>query len=577
MSAPVTNPGLSATDVVPYPDDLARQYRSAGLWAGRTIAQELRAAVDAFADTAAVVSSDQTLTYTELDRGSDRIAIGLRGLGLRPGERVLLQVTNQARAVVAWYGLLKAGLVPVATLPQHRRHEITEIARQCEPTAHLIEPGFPSHDLTALAAEAAAAQPSIRVLLTAGIHEPPEHAVSVESLLARDVDPVAARQEVERVQAAISPESLAVLQLSGGTTSVPKLIPRLHSEYWYNARAWAAAVEMKAGDCVAHLLPVVHNAGIVCAMHAAHSVGASVALCATDPGQLSAVARRHPVTHLLMTRAILETLHRAPGAAADIRRSLRVLTWADRALPGEVIDQFETADCRVGQMFGMGEGMCLGTPLDAPAEIRHQTQGARICALDEIRVLEPGTEQPVKTGTRGELCARGPYTIRGYFRAPDRNAEAFTSDGFYRTGDIVTEVRYGGESYYRLEDRIKDLISRGGEKVNAQEVEELLGRHPSVERAAVVAMPDERLGERACAFLVARPGARAPGLDEVRVFLEGLGVAKFKWPERIEVRDQLPLTNIHKVNKVALRREIQQILSRETKPLTRSPSRRHGG
>jgi 2,3-dihydroxybenzoate-AMP ligase len=218
------------------------------------------------------------------------------------------------------------------------------------------------------------------------------------------------------------------------------------------------------------------------------------------------------------------------------------------------------------QMFGMGEGMCLATPLDTPPEIRHHTQGAKICALDEVRVLEPGTEQPVKTGERGELCARGPYTIRGYFRAPERNAQAFTSDGFYRTGDIVTEVRYRGESYYSLDDRIKDLISRGDEKVNAREVEELLVRHPAIERAAVVAMPDERLGERACAFLVACAGAQAPDLDEIRVFLDGLGVAKFKWPERIEVRDHLPLTNIHKVNKVALRQEIRQLLGESTEP-----------
>jgi 2,3-dihydroxybenzoate-AMP ligase len=559
LSSSATSRGLSAPDVVPYPEELARQYRSSGLWNGRTIAHELMATAAAYPDHAAVVATDQVLTFSMLDQNSDRLAHGLRGLGLQPGERVLLQLTNSAWTVLAWYGLLKAGLVPVATLALHRRHELAEIARQCEPAAHLIEPRYPSHDLTSLAAEIAAAQPSIRILLTVGAGPSPASGTAIESLLARKVSPVAARQEVERVQQGISPDSVAVLQLSGGTTSVPKLIPRLHSEYWYNSRAWAAAVGMKAGDCALHLMPIVHNAGIVCAVHAAHSAGAAVALCSPDPAQLAEVTQRAQVTHMLMTRAIVDAIHRAPGHAR--LASLRAITWADRTLPPEVVDEFETGSAVVGQMFGMGEGMCLGTPFDAPPQIRHHTQGTRISDLDEIRVLEPGTEQPVQAGERGELCARGPYTIRGYFRAPERNAQAFTSDGFYRTGDIVVEVRHQGRSYYRLEDRIKDLINRGGEKINAQEIEELLISHPAIDRAAVVAMPDDRLGDRACAFVVALPGATPPDLAGIRAFLEERGVAKFKWPERIEVREQLPLTSTHKVNKVLLREEIRQTLS----------------
>ncbi len=552
-------PGFSPGDVVPYPGDLVSRYRAAGLWADRTIAQELTATADAYPEHPAVASAGGVLRYRELDQASDRIALGLRDLGLRPGERVLLQLANHAGTVLAWYGLLKAGLVPVATLAQHRRHELAEIARQSQPAAHLFEPGFPGHDLAALAAETAAAQPSIRLALTLGAPQAAGgDAVPVESLLAHPAGPAAAREEVAGIQRALAPTSVAVLQLSGGTTSVPKLIPRLQCEYWYNARCWAAAVRLAPGDCAAHLLPVIHNAGIVCAVHAAHSVGACVAVCAPDPAELATLTGQARITHMMMTRAIVNAIHRDPAISAGLA-SLRAVTWADRVVPAEVIAEFEAAGATVGQMFGMGEGLCLATPLDAAPAIRHHTQGTRISAYDEVRVLEPGTLRPVAPGERGELCARGPYTIRGYFRAPGRNAQAFTPDGFYRTGDIVTEIRQDGMSYYRLEDRIKDLINRGGEKVNAQEVEELLIRHPAVERAAVVAMPDPRLGERACAFLVARPGARAPGLDEVRVFLDTIGVAKFKWPERIEIRDELPLTNIHKVNKAALRREIRRL------------------
>ena len=148
------------------------------------------------------------------------------------------------------------------------------------------------------------------------------------------------------------------------------------------------------------------------------------------------------------------------------------------------------------------------------------------------------------------------------FAAPERNAEAFTSDGFYRTGDIVTEIRHGDRAYYRLEDRIKDLINRGGEKINAEEVELLLVEHDDIERAAVVAMPDARLGEKACAFVVAAAGGTVD-LETITAFLLERGVAKFKWPERVEIRTELPLTNIHKVNKAILRREIAEILAEE--------------
>jgi non-ribosomal peptide synthetase component E (peptide arylation enzyme) len=225
-----------------------------------------------------------------------------------------------------------------------------------------------------------------------------------------------------------------------------------------------------------------------------------------------------------------------------------------------MVAEFETDDCVVGQMFGQSEGLCMITPLDASPEIRHGTVGAPLSALDEVRICRPDGEDELAPGEPGELCCRGPYTIRGYYRSPERNAEAFTSDGFYRTGDVVVEHREGGRSFYSLEDRIKDLINRGGEKVNAAEVEELLSGHPAVAEVALVAMPDERMGEKACAFVVPAPGEPAPTKEDIQAFLDGRGVAKFKWPERVEARDALPRTNIQKVDKKALRAEIAELL-----------------
>ena len=152
----------------------------------------------------------------------------------------------------------------------------------------------------------------------------------------------------------------------------------------------------------------------------------------------------------------------------------------------------------------------------------------------------------------------GPYTLPGYFDAAEHNAVAFTADGFYRTGDLATVVTVDGTRYLSIDGRIKDVINRGGEKINAEEVELLLARHPAVAQAAVVAMPDPRLGERSCAYLV--PGRAPVSLDEIREHLAGLGVAKFKWPERIEWIDELPRSNVGKVDKKVLRQRIAQIV-----------------
>lgn len=552
---------VGAADIVPYPAEFVDRYR--GVLGELTIAGEFRRTADAHPDLPAVFTPDDQISYAELDRRSDRVALGLRELGLGTGDRVLMQFTNSGWAVIAWYGLLKAGLVPVATLAQHREHEIFEIAAQSEPSAHLIEAGFPGQDLAALARATAERTPSLEALLTVGAEDPPEGAVAMESLETTGPDDAGeARAAVEEIQDGIAPDALACLQLSGGTTSIPKLIPRLQAEYWLNARLYAQGMELGAGDSVPHLLPVIHNAGIVCGLHAAHSVGAAFGTCSPSPEAFTALARRARPTHLMMPPPIQQMIAATPELAEALQ-TLRVIIWVLGPLPDEVVTEWETGDRVMGQMFGQSEGLCMITPLDAPAEIRHRCVGRPLSGLDEVRVLEPDSERDVEPGEQGELCCRGPYTIRGYYRAPERNREAFTSDGYYRTGDIVVRVEGPGGPYYALEDRIKDLINRGGEKVNALEIEELLADHPAVATAALVAMPDERMGEKACAFIVPAEGADPPDKEAIQAFLDGLGVAKFKWPERVEVRDELPRTNIQKLDKKALRGEVAELLASE--------------
>jgi 2,3-dihydroxybenzoate-AMP ligase len=551
--------------LVRYPGDLARRYRRSGLWGTRTIADELRAVATAHPQREAVVALDGRMTYRELDERTDVLAAGLAGLGLVPGDPVLFQVTNRLGAIQAWYGVLKAGLVPVCALAAHRGHEIGEISRRVGAVAHLVDAGTRGFDLVGFAAEQRRDHPTLRHTLVLGAAcntggDPAEdmRCVAIESLGA-GADPRAARTIVEDIQRGIDPDDVAVFQLSGGTTGVPKVIPRLHAEYWYNAAAYARSWGWSPDTRVAHLIPVIHNAGIVCAVHGPHSVGACLVLGTPDLAGSLPLMAREGATHVLLGHGHFTAIAEAGFAAATASVTQVVLSGAK--VPPALFDELEQRGLWSGQLFGMGEGLFLTTRPGAPREARATTVGTPLSPMDEIRILEPGSVTELPDGRVGELCCRGPYTVRGYFDAAAHNARAFTPDGFYRTGDLASVREIGGRRYVSVEGRIKDVINRGGEKVNAEEVELLLLRHPRITGAAAVAMPDPRLGERTCAYIVVQ--GEPLTMAGVREHFTQLQVAKFKWPERIEHLTEIPRTQVGKMDKKLLQADIAAKIATE--------------
>lgn len=541
--------------LIPFAPDRVAGYRRRGMWGDRPIAGEFGAVAERFAEEPAVVTGSGAMTFGELDRRTDLVAFGLADLGLVPGDRVLFQVTNRLATVVAWYGVLKAGLIPVCTLAAHRAHEIGQIGRRTEAVAHLVDAGPGSFDLVAFAREQQIGHPTLRQILTIGA-APGGIDTRIEDL-GRDADPTVARRLVRDIQAGIDPDEVAVFQLSGGTTGVPKVIPRLHAEYWYNARAYAAAWGWDHTTRNGHLIPLIHNAGIVCGLHGPHSVGGCLVLTGADLREALPQLAAAAVTDVLLG-------HGHYGAVdldgfADLARTLRTVVLSGAKVPDALFERLERLGLWSGQLFGMGEGLFTVTPPGSPREARLTTVGAPISPADHYRVLHPGSEVEVPDGEIGELCCAGPYTLNGYFDAAEHNQRAFTSDGLYRTGDLVSVRIIDGERYLSVEGRIKDVINRGGEKINAEEIELLLLRHPGIGAAAVVPMPDERLGERACAYLVAT--GEPLELSEIRRHLDGLGVAKFKWPERLEWIGELPTTPVGKIDKKRLQADIVAVLN----------------
>jgi 2,3-dihydroxybenzoate-AMP ligase len=296
------------------------------------------------------------------------------------------------------------------------------------------------------------------------------------------------------------------------------------------------------------VLPIGHNLPLACpGLQGFLSKGCSVVLHTnTTPEEIFALIEKFKVTHIHVVPALLIRWMASPAIGGFDLRSVRVIQSGGQRLQPETrkLTQQLLPNCTVQENFGMAEGMLMFVRLDDPVDVRMETVGRPICPDDEILILDEN-DQPVTPGEVGELCCRGPYTLRGYFRAPEHNARAFTPDGFYRSGDLMRRHPSGN---YMVEGRKKDLINRGAEKISAEEIENLILMHPAVENVACIPVPDALMGERNCACLILKPG-QSVAFKELSDFLCEQEIAKFKLPERIEYFDAFPLSNFGKVSK----------------------------
>ncbi|GAC1652937.1 MAG: (2,3-dihydroxybenzoyl)adenylate synthase [Candidatus Dormibacteraceae bacterium] len=506
--------------VTPHPPEIVERYRAAGWWEGRPLWDQFAAVIDRFADRVALVTAEgEEITYRQVGRRAEAIAAGL-GSRLRPQDRVVVQLPNGPEFVCLYLALQRLGAIPIMALPAHRETEI----------GHFIELGgalLYVHSDPGLAAVVAAAHPEVSVLAAPDLPEG-----DPAGLEPRFVDPL----------------DPCVLLLSGGTTGLPKLIPRSHDDYWYNSIAAGAVNDIRPGDALLAVLPPGHNFPLACpGLQSFLQKGCRVILSpATAPALNFELIARHRVTHLELVPALLiRWLDDESAPAADLT-SVRIVNTGGHRLQPEVKRRAEERmpGATVQEVFGMAEGLLNFVRLDDPESERRATAGRPVSPGDEIRLVdEAGADVP--PGAVGELLCRGPYTIRGYFRAAEHNALAFTPDGFYRTGDLVRLTEFGN---LVVEGRKKDLINRAGEKISAEEIENLILGHPAVSDVACVPVPDPVLGERMCACVVLRSGWSLT-LEELVAHLNTRGIARFKLPERLLVLAELPKTSVGKVSK----------------------------
>ncbi|MFD7673812.1 (2,3-dihydroxybenzoyl)adenylate synthase [Streptomyces anulatus] len=531
-----------STDAAPtWPAEFAEKYRAAGWWRGETFGEMLRRRAEDHPDRVAIVDpvAGSRWTYADLDRRADRLAAGFLARGIAKGDKVVVQLPNIAEFFEVIFALFRIGALPVFALPAHRESEITYFCEFTGAVAYVIAAEHGGYDYRELASKTLANVATLRHVFVA------------------QGDPGAFEALVEVAEEPVGyggprPDDLAFLQLSGGSTGVPKLIPRTHDDYIYSlwgSNEICAVDERSVYLCV---LPAAHNfplssPGSLGTLYA----GGRVVLCpAPSPEVAFPLIEREGVTitGLVPPLALLWT-EAAPGTAHDIG-SLDVLLVGGAKFSEEAARRVRPAlGCTLQQVFGMAEGLVNYTRLDDPVETIVTTQGRPISPDDEILVVDD-EDREVPPGETGHLLTRGPYTIRGYWNAAEHNARSFTEDGFYRTGDIV---RVTGTGHIVVEGRAKDQINRGGEKIAAEEVENHILAHPAVHDANVVAEPDPYLGERVCAYVILRSGAGPLKAVAVKRFVRERGLAAYKVPDRVEFVDAFPQTGVGKVSKKDLR------------------------
>jgi 2,3-dihydroxybenzoate-AMP ligase len=538
--------------VVGWPGEFARRYRERGYWAGVTLGEAFDRSVAANADRVAVVDGPRRISYRELGSLVDRLALHLAQRGISDGQRVVFQLPNVLEFIIGYFACLKIGAIPLTCLPPHRHAEIEYLARFTDAAAWFIPSEFRNYDYVAMAEELREKLPSLREIFVVG-ERTARGMTRCADLLD---DPIETRVPLSSLGSLRpDPDAPAVFLLSGGTTGLPKVIPRTHNDYLYNSKQFAAVIDFARESVLLVSVPISHNFPLANpGIQGALLMGARVVLApAPEPEVVFSLVEAERVTWIPAVPASVITWFNHPRRARYDLSSIRTLAvGGSRLNPEPARLALEAFGPVLTQVFGMAEGLVCNTHRGDPVEVIVETQGRPCSPDDEIRIVDDDGKE-VPPGEVGELLCRGPYTIRGYYKADEHNRTAFTPDGFYRTGDMV---RLHPSGNLVVEGRKKDMINRGGEKISAEEVENLILSHPAVLNVAVVSMPDPVLGERACACVVPKPGATLT-LDELtRFLLQEKRIAKFKLPERLETLERFPTTAVGKISKKDLREEI---------------------
>jgi 2,3-dihydroxybenzoate-AMP ligase/mycobactin salicyl-AMP ligase len=530
----------------------ARQYSRNRWWLGLTLGNVLDRTADVFPNKEALVDDRVRLTYSELRNKADHLAMGLMNSGIEKGDTVLLQLPNWAEYVYSYFALQKIGAIPVILISGYRQLEVSHLALLTEARAWIVPNQYRKIDYASFFGEVRQKNPQLRQIISVRSEKGAEGlTASLEGLLESKSTTAELYETTDR-----KPKATDVAHIipSGGTTGLPKGIPRTHNDYICNVEYLHKAWEMNARDVSLVVVPVGHNLALLNIVGAVLTGYKVVLLDSTKPEDICSTIEREKVTFMptvpSVVRRILESerLH-----DYDLNSLRKISAGGEPSAPDLIREVYKQLNCTYINEFGMSEGLLCRTALTDDIETICTTVGKPCCPYEQIKVVNE-TGKPLSPDHEGELVTKGPGIFAGYLKNPGENEKSFIKGGYFRTGD---QARIDGSGNLKITGRTKDIIIRGGENISPAMVEELLCSHPRIADAAVIGMPDKELGEKVCAYLRLTEGTPLDP-EEIKSFMDRQGASKLLIPERFEFVIALPLTEAGKHDKKALREDIKK-------------------
>jgi 2,3-dihydroxybenzoate-AMP ligase/mycobactin salicyl-AMP ligase len=542
----------------PYREDDAEDYLRRRWWSGLALGDILDRAADIHPNKEAFVDRWNRLTYAQAREQADRLAIGLMDLGIRPLDRVMIQLPNWTEFVTVYFACQKIGAITVMLIDRYRQHEVQRLAEISEAVAWVVPPQYGKTDFIPIVDDVRAICPAIRNVITVRGEVDRPGFVSMERLIAENErTPENLARLAERAPDA---RQVAHMGPTGGTTGEPKLVPRTHNSIGCNVEYCSKAWEQHCEDVNLIVGSIAHDLsfgkgfiGNVITM------GKLFMLDSTDAQTICEIIEREGVTSVIWVPTLAQRLLQYEDLDKFDLSSLKKMHSAGgAAFPELVRDVFGRLNMRFHNGYGATEGMTTITTAEDDIETVCGTVGRPTCPGDSYKVVDlDGNTLP--PNTQGELVLKGPSVFAGYYKNPEENAKVFDGDGFFRTGDLAVIDEAG---YIRLTGRVKEMINRGGESISATVIEGLINKHPDVAIVAVLPMPDPLMGERICAYIQPVAGCTLT-FEMIITFLRGEKASVQQLPERIEFVEAMPYTAAQKLNKAALKEDIARKLKAE--------------
>ena len=534
-----------------YPPEISNEYVARGWWQNLTYGDILDRSAASYPDNVAVIDERTRLTYAQLKEKVDRFAIALLELGVKKYDRVLIQLPNRHECITAHFAVQKIGAVSIFAVSRHAYREVSYLFKLTEPVGWIIPLWDGSRDFLPLINQIRSEVEILRYLIMLEDGGAlPSGALSMGKLIASIK--MSGYPDDYLGQFRPGPNDVALILPTGGTTGLPKGVPRTSNSYFV-ATSYGFK-DTGPQDVVGLATPIGHSLAQQGPVAGSVMKGATLAIIAIPRAkEIMQAVQKNNITILPLVPTQLEDILNDPDLDKyDLSSLRRIQTFGSPLRPEtaqKVRELFGTKSS--GSCFGSTEGPSTVHLSDETPEVFSKSVGKVLCEGDNWKVIDD-QERELSLNTEGELAVKGPSIFTGYYRAEAENKEAFTRDGYFKTGDLG---KIDEEGYIYITGRKKDIIQRGGEGIIPSEIESLLHIHPDIEVASVVAMPDPRLGEKACAYVVLKPG-KTLSFDELISFLKGLGAGKLLLPERLEVVDELPKTSVGKVDKKKLRQDI---------------------